>query len=310
MLLAVFLGMITTFIFFNENQKIVPIQAAPISSASQVAVITPASKISDTGTGHTMTPSSSELSKEKIIHEFYAVKNMRIFMENAVKRPQEGGISLAIKGMLQCQHRMELPREIPFKAGMDSQVYAKRVNALRLTEHICQGLQEEDVTRQKEEVLRNLAEKQGDIRNNLWIELGSALRERKQSVISPQVKKFLSIKDPRIIDELTQEIMLSQSGKAKVYWFDGEEFSGVQKDDMRNAIRLARCSFGDPCNQSNLDFAISCAQNGFCYDNVIDSVREVTYKNNPHGYARMLGYRQRLVDAIKREDIDAFIKKP
>ncbi|MBC3874064.1 hypothetical protein [Undibacterium flavidum] len=305
---AVLFGMIVVSIFFNENEKLVPIQATPTSTVSQAEATTSTSNAGDTG--HTTMPTRSELSTDQITREFYATKNMRIFMENAVKRPEEGGISMALQGMLQCRHRMALPKEIPFKAGMDSQVYAKRVNALRLTEHICQGLQEEDVSPQKEEQLRNLAEKQGDIRSNLWGDLSSALLARKIQAIPPVVEKFLSIKDPYLIKSWTQEIMLSQSGKAKVYWFDGEELHGEQKQDMRNAISLAHCSFGDPCNQNDLAVAVNCADTGFCYDHLTEYVRDVTYKNNPQGYARMLEYRQRLVDAIKREDIDAFIKKP
>lgn len=257
----------------------------------------------------TLTPKSSEASPYlNIVKEFHQTKNMRSFIGSAIKKPELGGISLAIAAMYQCEDWIKWPKSIPYDSKMDTHIYAKRLEALRLSAQVCGDLQPEDVDDAARTKLRDMAEIQGDIRYAVGGDLRRAIDAKNPAVIRKQVENWLKIKDPYFIDVLAQEVMLSQSGEAKVYWFAGEKISGEAKTDMRKAISLVGCAFGESCDQNDRRLAGACVESSICYSSYFDLIKHHTYKNNPEGYARVMRYYERLVDAIQREDIDAFIK--
>lgn len=244
-----------------------------------------------------------------IVKEFHQTKNMRSFIDTAIKKPELGGISLAIAAMYRCEDWIKWPKSIIYDSKMDTHIYAKRLEALRLSAQICGDLQPEDVDDTARMKLLDMAENKGDIRYALEADLRRAINAKDPNAIRKQVENWLAIKDPYIIDVMAQEIMLSQSGDAKAYWFEGEKISGEAKTDMRRAMSLVGCAFGQSCDQNDRRLAEACVISSICYSSYFDLIKNRTYKDNPEGYARVMKYYERLVDAIKREDIDAFLKR-
>jgi hypothetical protein len=273
-------------------QITLPTSVTAKESATQVTIVSPA----------TQTKVSA------MAHDFYSTKNMRAFIAEAKKKPEAGGISYAARGLLECEHRMSWPSSLPYDSKQDSAVYAKRLEVLKHSQYLCQGMLPEEVTTYKHSMMQDFGDQEGDIRLKAHTELRAALHSKDPVLLRDQVTNWLAMKDPMMLENYGQEVMLSQSGAKNTFWFEGKNYTGEAIKEIRSAWNLAACEFGAQCDQFDLRVATACIEESRCFNSRFEYEQNGLYLNKPEAYQRVLAYQKRLVDAIKREDINAFIK--
>lgn len=293
--------------YFLLNAKEDKALASPVAAA---AVTLAPFKEGETATAGTQPRAAARRlsAVEQMAHTFYTAKNMRAFIEMAKKKPKEGGMSYAARGLLECETRMGWPASLAYDAKQDSALYAKRQAALKFSQYLCEGMLPAEVHHLQMSVMTTQAEEQGDVQNLAFRQMWAAIVEKDEAAIREQVGIWLAMKDPQLIEYFTQSIMLSQSGQKEVFWFEGETYSGTAINEIRSAISLAACSFGDRCDANDLRVATDCIEKSRCFDSRFEYLKNSVSKNNPETFKRVTDYTQRIVSAIQREDINAFIK--
>ena len=91
-------------------------------------------------------------------------------------------------------------------------------------------------------------------------------------------------------------------------WFEGRVYPQSELWKMRKAWFLVPCAFGFVCDKYDDRLAVSCLDYGRCFNNRFEYVQENIPTGERQAYQDIYSYYQRIVAAIQRQDVDAFVK--
>lgn len=148
-------------------------------------------------------PAQQQLRKTSAMaREFYTSQDLRAFVEQAKKRPQEGGMTYAYKAIVYCRDAQKMPSSMPYRSGENSVSYSKRLSTFNQMKYRCQGFSEEELSDEALGTLNKDRKKKQDVlkvAENLLLQKNGRLSEAREDA-----KKYLdamsTLQDPVLID--------------------------------------------------------------------------------------------------------------
>jgi hypothetical protein len=239
-------------------------------------------------------------------------RDLRVFVESAKRRPEDGGVAYAIDTLVMCQGLSELATSAARRqremAQGPADLLAARLNALERLTHRCAGFTREELSRDPPELWKSAATSDPLL---AWRSRRSqATRDRDYGQRRQLAIELFEMRDPLLLASgLASVVGVYEQGKAVVY-LDGRRFGGLAAEDFWSAVGLLECSFGVPCDESDIYVLHACALEGACFSDRIELYRQQMFRDAPATFEAILRVRDRLVDAIRRGDIDAFKPPP
>lgn len=238
--------------------------------------------------------------------------DLRVFVESAKRRPEDGGVAYAIDTLVMCQGLSELAsssaqlqREM---AQEPADPLAARLNALERLTRRCAGFTREELSRAPLQLWQSAATSDPLL---AWrARRLQATRDRDYGQLRQLAIELFQMGDPlSLTSGLASAVEVYEQGKPVVY-LDGRRFGGLAAEDFWSAVGLLECSFGVPCDGSDIYVLRACALEGACFSDRIELYRQQMFRDAPATFEAILRVRDRLVDAIRRGDIDAFKPPP
>lgn len=245
--------------------------------------------------------------------EFYASKDLRAFVEQEKKRPQEGGMTYAYQAMAYCRNVQKMPSSMPYRPGADSVTYGKRLSTFNEMKYRCQGFSEEELSDQAFGALDRERKKQQDalaVVSSLLLQKNGGLSQAREDQ-KKYIDAMAALQDPVKIDDGISIVSIHTNKKGETgYWFDGRFDIPTLENNMvpvRDAMQLLPCSFGMTCDGTNQTVALSCVYQEKCYDSLADYVKNTIYAGNDSLFQQVLEIRDKMAQAMWQGETDKFL---
>lgn len=237
---------------------------------------------------------------------FYRSTNLREFLRYAKNHPEQGGLSYAARALVECEARSKLPKQLSYDGKENPNLYARKQEVLNRNHLLCANLLAEEYDLHAFGMTLTEAEEKKDPHISWQTEFSRIAQEKKDPALAQAfIEKWLNWQDPYLIEQQGNNILASQ-GNPGSYWFDGKYYNTQEeKRELGIALSLAACAFGSDCSRYSLRWTTQCVEYSKCYDDSFDAFKQL---NNESGqYERIYSHYQRLVSAIQRKDLNAFV---
>jgi hypothetical protein len=246
-------------------------------------------------------------SKSTLAHEYSTTQNLRGFVESGRNRAHEGAYYYIFDALKNCEHLAKA--EPKYDPKEDGKIYSKRIEIAKFWVTRCQNLIETDLEFSYRKGFDNEAPKKKDFLYELEHQFYQPEVRTNRQRFRDSVKRWLAAKDPLLLESNGQHIMsIATEADTLDMWFEGRLYPASESANMAQAWYLVPCAFGYVCDQNDFRLASACINQGFCYKDRFDFVRSTRPVESPNEYQIIYGYYQRIVAAIQRQDVDAFVK--
>lgn len=246
-------------------------------------------------------------SKSTIAQEFSTTKNLRSFIETGRDRAKEGAYYYIFDALKNCEHLAKA--EPKYDPKEDGKIYSKRIEIAKFWVTRCQNLIETDLEFSYRKGFDNEAPKKKDFLYELEHQFYQPEVRTNRQRFRDSVKRWLAAKDPLLLESNGQHIMsIATEADTLDMWFEGRLYPASESANMAQAWYLVPCAFGYVCDQNDFRLASACINQGDCYADRFDYVRSTRPVDSPNDYQIIYSYYQRIVAAIQRQDVDAFVK--
>ncbi|MBX9902683.1 MAG: hypothetical protein K2Y28_18035 [Burkholderiaceae bacterium] len=245
--------------------------------------------------------------KTTVAFEFSTSKNLRAFIETARQSATRGGYPYIFEALKQCEYLSK--GEPKYDAKEDSLVYSRRLEVAKFWVTRCQNL----LTAELDSLGRNRLDVEGESKKDSSYELEAEIHKLEvksdRARLRATVRKWLAAADPWLLESQGLYIMAVDSGRDSIeIWFEGKQYPSSELSNIQQAWYLVPCAFGYVCDQNDFRLAVACIDQSYCYVNRFDYVRSTRPDDRPNDYQTIYSYYQRIVAAIQRQDVDAFVK--
>ncbi|MFZ6816781.1 hypothetical protein [Undibacterium sp. Ji22W] len=308
------------FIFFGGKDD--DLQPSPQVMVNQVA----SSEVNKAAVDATTTlqPASTLSSLAKMGQDYSTSRNARSFVANAKLRPDLGGYTFAGQILAECDvigiNRYRELRYLPKESQAD---FAKRSQVAQFWYQRCQGLLDSEANVLATVDLHKEALKNNDALAQLSERIDKAIANKNRVEVRAALQQLLAMKPPLIMGHALYSIARSEAAfyqdrgtHETGMWFDGKVRLDAEEQFYYFALDLLSCSFGNICDQYDTYVVDACLAGGGCYPDRFTYIRNVTmartFAKYPEAaekmYQSLLAMHQRLVAAIERGDVDAFMR--
>lgn len=241
----------------------------------------------------------------RISAELFAASSGHAFVEQARKRPAEGGIYYA-------RHVLDTCKKEAVLAGTgisNSEAIDAHARGIKLTPApsalpgICRDLtsSELDALRPGQLEVQGIAE--GDILTTALAALRAARAQRSHAALDAALQRLLALQNPLLLRNDGLELLRQKAG---VLWFQSQSYR-FDDEALLNAMHLVPCDFGLPCGATHTMVARHCKLTQRCYSSMDELIAREAVGNSAADAALTEQLRQRLSLAIRRLDVAAFL---
>jgi hypothetical protein len=298
--------------FWNKTESSVASQAehsAAITNEprSLVNSTEPLTQVSIT---HPSPATGAALLNKKLLE----ARDLRVFVEEAKQRPQDGGNYFAKTLNVFCWDARQLIRTPSLKvinADESHKVASKRDAAMDKLRGLCSGfLDSEAEGKGYSYLMKSDVGKSDPIfmaeRNILEAASTGDLSKRKQALL-----EMLNYPVPLVVIDAPLNEITTEAG----WVFDGKVYGGkgdpVGAVNVQAAKFLAACKFGDDCSETDRMLLLPCARDGICAGDRFDYVAALL-ANDPNSssdrYQEVIALSDKFANAIQQKNADAFLQ--
>lgn len=246
-------------------------------------------------------------SKSTLAQEYSTTKNLRGFVESGRNRANEGAYYYIFDALANCEHLAKA--EPKYDPKEDSKTYLKRIGVAKFWVTRCQNFIDSDLEFAYRKRFDLEAPKKKDFLYELEHQFFQPEVRTNRQRFRESVKRWLAAKDPLLLEHNGRLIMsIATEVDTLDMWFEGKVYPVSESANMAQAWYLVPCAFGYVCDQNDFRLASACINQGDCYADRFDYVRSTRPADSPNDYQTIYSYYQRIVAAIQRQDVDAFVK--
>jgi hypothetical protein len=280
--------------------------SAAASSSAKTKITQPSTKEMNSEKIHSKA-ANVDADKKTLAFEFSTSKNLRTFIETARQNAKGGAYPYIFEALKQCEHLSK--GEPKYDAKQDSLTYSRRIEIAKFWVTRCQNL----LTGELDDLSRNRLDVEGESKKDSSYELEAEIHKPEvrsdRARLRTIVRKWLAAADPWLLESQGFLIMSANSGRDSIeIWFEGRRYPSSELSNIQQAWYLVPCAFGYVCDQNDFRLASACINQGYCYADRFDYVRSTRSVDSPNDYQIIYSYYQRIVAAIQRKDVDAFVK--
>lgn len=226
--------------------------------------------------------------------------DLQSFVEEAQKRPSEGGVAYAIVAIERCAQERRLHRmlELQFEqiAATDPNVAARR-RALTAEAQRCTGFNQVNLQDAADRLSKGA---QTDPIASAKAKVGTVATYLERRELSLQI---MQMEDPHLLARLPL-LTPTKSALGMVPHLDGEPYGGIGTAQFSAAVSLVPCAFGDVCDDANESVVRACTNYGVCAKDTFDLYKKI-YADRPQDYEKILSAFNRLTTVVRVKDVDA-----
>lgn len=260
----------------------------------------------------------------KLGQDYSTSRNARLFVGYAKQRPDLGGYTFAAQILADCDiegiNRYRELRYLPKESQAD---FTKRREVAQFWYQRCQGLLDSEANILATDVLDKEALKNNDVLAVISARINKALASKNRAEVRAALQQLFATKSSMIMQDVLYSVARAEAafyndqGKYDTgMWFEGKVHLEGDEQIYYFALDLLSCSFGNICDQYDSYVARACYSGAGCYPDRFAYIRNVTmarmFAKNPEAaektYQSLLTMHQRLVSAIERGDVDAFMR--
>lgn len=289
---------VAAFILFSAVAAALPVQAASDAQASQSAT----------------TSEKAGAKVGEIVQAFYASKDLRAFADMAKKRPQDGGVTYAVKAAFACAEVRRFP-DVTSGENADQALIVKKQTALNELRDRCKGFLPDELTPIGLGEQFKAKSSSGDVLEQILSKLDQVLDDLAQKkVLSAEhrqklLNEMVDLQDPVVIIGAGMIVGLHFNERSEEsVWFDGNSYSdNASTHQIMDAWLWAACQFGTDCTANSLELLGSCVRNNKCFDSADLYFRD-KYASQPAVFEQLTVQRDIIVNAIRTRDFSKLIK--
>jgi hypothetical protein len=222
----------------------------------------------------------------------------------ARQRPEAGGISYAAAALTYCdqwqifrEERARLEQEIAGAFGSLGPKSPERLQTISRAIDRCEGLSAADTSLQS---MFTLYDSKTAKHDRILVARGRLQQAKNSEERRLAVREILLMRDPLLLGSVGRYLGQGLAGAAPQV--DGMDWGGVSAPAYVNAWALVPCSFGLPCDETDTEVALFCAQHGQCLSGRREMLKA---RLLPQDYADMLRLHVRLVEIVANADAEA-----
>lgn len=246
----------------------------------------------------------------QLASEFQHTKNLYGFVQKAKTRMSEGGAFYARHAVSECSAGLPLKTDPAARVShSDTETHRTaftREKALEILRNRCAGFNGVNLNDETKNLLSN-----ANITQDPLYSLNKVILSQKNQQTTPEqqsklIAEIFKLKNP--------DILASWAGgnftipKALI---DSNTTVSTQQAAYNYAWRLVSCDFGSDCGANDLEVINSCYQFSICVSDrqtLIAEIARIDKQSNVQ-FEQILKLKQKIVDAIKQNQIQTFIQE-
>lgn len=301
-LIFVLASLVSALIWFSGADK-PAMQAPPIDRASIETVTTVVATPLPAVAKMAPIPIDSQHLSRLLTEDLLDARDGRVFVEQALKRPAEGGIYYAQKVLNNCKREAALAGPgISNGEAVDARARGIILPTVQ-TElpGICRGFTYSELDAWNPEQFETQGVSEGDVLFAALAALRKARAMRSHGATAIALRRVLALRNPVLMQVDGLELLRQKTG---VLWFESQSYN-FDDETLLNAMHLVPCDFGLPCGATHRMVARQCRLTNRCYPSLEELIaREGSGTSN---FARARQLRERVTQAVKRQDVGAFL---
>jgi hypothetical protein len=284
----------------------------------------PAKSKNDALRGAPEVPVTGASTPENLALDYSRTKNVRAFIAFAKQHPELGGYNFARQAIANCNAgAFNHYRDRGYLPSESQAAFAKRQEVTQFWYQRCQGLLDSDIDVLALIAMRKESLDKQDAPTMLSMKIEKAITEKNRDELRQALKQLFSTKAPLDLRHILYKVAIAEASKygdmdslKAGMWFEGKAHLDNEEQIYLKALDLLPCSFGIVCDQYDMYVAQACVAGAGCYNSRLEYIRNITmakmFARYPEAaertYQNLIDVQHRIVAAIERGDVDAFMR--